>query len=113
MGVFAFSDFLDDGKARRVTARISIHSRELGGHDILASAVYRPNHNFGPPDGRTFYIGQIEVPADGLRAGESRVTQVTFLSGPGLREVLQPGRTWRIQEGDQWVGTGELLEVVP
>jgi translation elongation factor EF-Tu-like GTPase len=113
MEPFAFSDLLDDSPARRVIAKISVLSGESGGHDLPGGARYRPNHNFGAPENREFYIGQVEVPPEGLRVGESRVLSVTFLGAPGLDDVLYPGRRWRLQEGGRWVATGELVEVLP
>jgi hypothetical protein len=62
-------------------------------------AVFRPNHNFGDDSNRSFYIGQVEVPGDGLRAGDTRMLTVTFLNGEGLSELLRVGRTWRLQSG--------------
>ena len=113
MEAFGFTDRLDEGRPRRALARITLLPRHLGGRDLAGGFGYRPNHNFGAPEDRAFYIGQIEVPAEGLQAGESGVMRVTFLSGPGLDDVLRPGRRWRIQEGPRCVANGEVLEVEP
>ena len=88
-----------------------MNSAESGGRDLPGGAVFRPNHNFGDDSNRSFYIGQVEVPADGLRAGETRVLTVTFLNGKGLSELLQVGRRWRLQSGPKCIGIAEVLEV--
>jgi hypothetical protein len=111
MSAFAFTDLVNGDPARCVVARVSIYSRELGGRDLPGGAVFRPNHNFGDESNRAFYIGQVEIPFDGLRAGESRIVKVTFLSGKGLNELLCVGRTWRLQSGGNCIGTAEVLEV--
>jgi hypothetical protein len=111
MAAFAFFDVFDDGPARTVLARVSINPHGLGGRVLPAGAVFRPNHNFGDESNRAFYIGQVEVPGDGLRAGETRDLKVTFLNGKGLSEFLQVGRKWRLQSGPNHIGTAEVLEV--
>jgi hypothetical protein len=113
MEAFAFTDLLGDQPARRVRAKISMRCRDGGGRDVPGNLSYRPNHNFGSAENRSFYIGQIDLPPEGLRVGESHVLQVTFLSGPGLQELLQVGRQRRIQEGARFVATAEILEVEP
>lgn len=110
---FAFADLLDDRPVRRVRAKISMNSPEDGGRDVPGNLSYRPNHNFGSGGDRYFYIGQMELPPEGLRAGESLVLHVTFLSGPGLENLLHVGRRWRVQEGARFVASAEILEVEP
>jgi hypothetical protein len=39
---------------------------EDGGRRTGIRSGYRPNHNFGPAEGRTFYIGQIDFPGETL-----------------------------------------------
>lgn len=111
MSVFSFFDFLDDGPPRTVLARVSISAHELGGRDLPAGTVFRPNHNFGDESNRAFYIGQIQVPEDGLRAGEARVVTIVFLNGAGLDQLLHAGRQWRLQNGTNLIGTAEVLEI--
>jgi len=111
MSVFSFSDIFDDGPPRTVLARVSINSYELGGRDLASSTVFRPNHNFGDESNRAFYVGQVQVPEDGLRAGETRVVTIVFLNGHGLDQLLHVGRQWRLQSGPNLVGTSEVLEI--
>jgi elongation factor Tu len=74
--------------------------------------VYRPNHNFGGPDDRQFYIGQVQVPeGEVVQLGETRNLGGWFLNGPGLSELLQVGCQWRVQEGKKLVANAEILEV--
>jgi len=111
MEVESFTDLLDDGPPRRVHARVAVRTPAEGGRDIPSGVHYRPNHNFGGPANRSFYIGQVDVPPGGLIAGRSSDVEVTFLHGPGLDELLVVGRKWRIQEGGKWIASAELLEM--
>jgi hypothetical protein len=111
MSVFSFSDVFDDGPPRTVLARVLINARELGGRDLPSGAIFRPNHNFGDESNRAFYIGQVQVPEDGQRAGETRVVTILFLNGEGLDQLLHVGRQWRLQSGPNLIGTAEVLEV--
>jgi hypothetical protein len=73
---------------------------------------WRPNHNFGAPDGRAFYIGQVEFHSgEHIQPGESREALVRFIDGPGLREHLWLGRIWRIQEGPNLVSTATVARI--
>jgi len=113
MELFAFLDLLGDGPSRRVLARLSFLSAEEGGRSWPCWGVYRPNHNFGGPDDRQFYIGQVQVPeGEVVHPGETRNLEVWFLNGPGLAELLQVGRQWRVQEGKNLVANAEILEVL-
>jgi translation elongation factor EF-Tu-like GTPase len=112
MPPFAFVDRFEEGAPRRVLARISFLSTEEGGRRGPCWGQYRPNHNFGGPDDRQFYIGQVQIPeGDVVRPGETRTLEVLFLNGPGLAECLQAGRRWRVQEGGKLVANAEVLEV--
>jgi len=115
MKAFAFTDLFGPPGAKpiRILARISVLRTEDGGRKGPFSTSYRPNHNFGGPSDRIFYIGQIEVP-DGswVHPGETRDLVVTFLNGPGLSDLSQVGRSWRIQEGPKHVATGEVLAIL-
>jgi hypothetical protein len=73
---------------------------------------WRPRHNFGPPDSHFFYIGKIDLGSKPINPGETRQVLVRFLDGPGLRDNLRPGRTWRIQEGSNLIATAEVVELV-
>lgn len=113
MELFAFIDLLEGGPSPRVLARLSFLSAEEGGRSGPCWGGYRPNHNFGGPDDRQFYIGQVQVPeGEVVRPGETRNLEVCFLHGPGLAELLQVGRQWRVQEGKKLVANAEILEVL-
>jgi translation elongation factor EF-Tu-like GTPase len=113
MNAFVFTDVLEPaGKEPvRVLARISVIRTEDGGRQGPFTKSYRPNHNFGGPDDRVFFIGQVEVSeGEWIYPGESRDLLITFLNVRGLLELLHVGRTWRIQEGAKLVATAELLQ---
>ena len=97
----------------RVLARLRVLSTEAGGRKVPFTTRYRPNHNFGTPENRHFFIGQVEVPeGEYVYPGETRDLEITFLNVVGLRENLTPGKTWRVQEGFMLVATAEVLELV-
>ena len=115
MHAFCFHDVLEPaGKEPiRVLARISVVPTEQGGRNGPFTKSYRPNHNFGGPDDRVFYIGQVEV-AEGtwIHPGEICDLPITFLNVRGLADLLQVGRNWRIQEGGKLVATAEVLALL-
>lgn len=112
MEAFSFIDLLDDGPPRQVLARVSFLPTDEGGRREPCSGLYRPNHNFGGPDGREFYIGQLQIPpGEVVRPGETRTLEIVFLNSRGLSEVLHLGRRWRIQEGGRLVASAEVLEL--
>ncbi len=113
--VFFFNDLMhDDGKPTPdIKAAISFLSTEEGGRKGWAKSGYKPNHNFGLPDGREFYVGEIYFDSEKIvYPGETCEATVRFIPGPGLREKLKPGQTWRIQEGGKLVAMGKVLEVI-
>ena len=74
---------------------------------------WRPNHNFGAQEDRVFYIGQVEFDQPGtIEIGQTRDVLVRFMDGPGLKEQLLPGRSWRVQEGLTLVATARVIEVL-
>jgi elongation factor Tu len=112
MNAFVFTDVLEPaGKEPiRVLARISVIRTEDGGRQGPFTKSYRPNHNFGGPEDRVFFIGQVEVPeGEWIYPGETRDLPIAFLNVRGLQELLHVGRTWRIQEGGKLVATAQLL----
>lgn len=114
MEAFTFVDVLDPGPSIRVLARISVLRTEDGGRKGPFTGHYRPNHNFGGPADRVFYVGQVEVPeGTWVHPGETRDLVVSFLNGRGLPELLQVGRSWRIQEGPKLVATASVLALLP
>jgi translation elongation factor EF-Tu-like GTPase len=114
MTMFAFTDNLDieEGKPIVVRVTIALVAEDQGGRHGPFTKGFRPNHNFGGPDDRFFFIGQIEV-EDGVWVypGETRDLKVTFLNARGLLELLVPGRIWRIQEGPRLIALGTVIEV--
>jgi len=115
VSAFAFHDlmYFDSRPGVNVRATVALHDSVLKPRISRVGLRWRPNHNFGSPDGRAFYIGQVEFDSgDTIAPGESRGALIRFVDGPGLREHLQPGRTSRIQEGPNLVATGEVVEVL-
>jgi elongation factor Tu len=112
MTAFHFFDVLEPAgeKPIRILARISLLRSQDGGRNGPFTSKYRPNHNFGGPTDRVFYIGQVEVPeGTWVHPGETRELVITFLNVRGVSDLLQVGRVWRIQEGPRLVGTAEVL----
>ena len=114
MSAFAFVDLMysEPQPPLAVKARLSFVRTEDGGRQSEIRSGYRPNHNFGSPDGREFYIGQVDFGDGGIQPGESREVVIRFIAGPGLKERLHVGQAWRIQEGPKLVATGTVLEVL-
>ena len=110
---FFFDELRPEGDAPvRVLARVQVLSSEEGGRTSPFRAQYRPNHNFGAPESRHFYIGQVEIPeGESVAPGETRELVITFLPVVGVAEELKPGRRWRIQEGAKLVALAEVLAV--
>jgi translation elongation factor EF-Tu-like GTPase len=111
----AFVDLLPKGREPRVKVRalISMLALDQGGRRSGIRSGYRPNHNFGGAEGRSFYIGQVDFGSgELLNPGESREAFIEFLRGPGLMQALRPGVTWRIQEGPKLVATGSVIEIL-
>jgi translation elongation factor EF-Tu-like GTPase len=96
-----------------VRALISFLVSHEGGRKTDVRLTYRPLHNFGDPDNREMWFGQICLDAmDKISPGESREVVVQFDPDPALVAQLKPGRTWRIQEGAQLVATAKVIEVL-
>ena len=114
--LFTFSDELrpTDGLPVRAIARLHVLTAEEGGRRGPFCGGYRPNHNFGGPENRNFFIGQIEVPeGEWVHPGETRELTITFLNVAELAEHLSVGTRWRIQEGERLVASAELLSILP
>ena len=72
---------------------------------------YRPDHDFGRPDGH-HAIGQIDFDgAEPVMPGETREATATFISDGDLLEHLEEGFEWRVKEGARHVGDGRILEI--
>ena len=114
MKAFAFQDVLEPAGENpiRVLARISFLTTENGGLKMPIRPLFRPNHNFGAPDERVFYIGQVEIPqGTQIQPGQTCDLTVTFLNVRGLAEQLQLGRSWRIQAGPTLVAIAQVLSI--
>ena len=114
MNAFIFADTISQGQPSvRVRAMLSFLSTEEGGRKTEAFSEYRPNHNFGEPNGREFYVSQITFSLnESIKPGESKEVEIEFLNGPGLMDALQSGRPWRTQEGPRLVATAALIDIL-
>lgn len=96
-----------------IRANIRLLPSAESGRTAPVMGSYRPNHNFFEPDGRNMTIGYIEIPEGKLLyPGESIDVPVLLWKWPGLESGIYPGRQWRIQEGNQLIGIGTVLEVL-
>lgn len=97
-----------------VAAKVRLLTTEEGGlrQPFTTEYAFRPNHNFGDAENRGFYMGQFDFRGrDIVPLGKEFETKVAFVEGRGLKEMLVPGRSWRIQQGSQLIGIGEILSV--
>lgn len=101
------------GAVINVRALITFLASHEGGRTSDVRSTYRPLHNFGEPDNREMWFGQIRLDEnDKISPGESREVLVQFNAEPALVAELKPGRTWRIQEGPQLVATAKVIEIL-
>lgn len=115
MSAFAFNDlvFSDGRPGIDVRATMTLLTETPHARRSDSTVRWRPNHNFGAPEGRAFYIGQVEFDPPGtIEPGQTRDVLVRFIDGPGLREQLRPGRSWRVQEGPTLVATARIIKVL-
>jgi hypothetical protein len=111
---FVFGDLMyaDGRPGLTVRASVTLLPSVERGRRTDNIVRWRPNHNSGQPDGGSFYVGQFEIDSgEMIEPGETKNVLVRFIDGPGLRDNLVPGRSWRIQEGPNLVGTATVLEV--
>lgn len=115
MNIDAFvdnSDIVDDSLIW-VYARVEVLSTQDGGRSGPFANRYRPNHNFGGPENRVFYIGEIVLEEDEkIYPGETREILIRFINVQDLKEFLMVGRSWRIQEGGKLVANAEVISRV-
>ncbi|MDF7809560.1 hypothetical protein P4E94_19135 [Pontiellaceae bacterium B12219] len=112
--IHVFTDNLDviDDSPLIITSEISMIPENDGGRYSPFTKGYRPNHNFGDENNSFFFIGEIQVDEDEwVYQGETKILDVKFINVRGLKELLIPGNTWRIQEGHKLVGTGKILDI--
>lgn len=96
-----------------VRGYIRLLSTEGGGKASPIRGSYRPNHNFLGPDNHDMVIGVLDLPSEKeLRPGEGMELVIAFLLWPGWKDMLIPGRQWRIQEGAKLIGIGTVIEVL-
>lgn len=114
MNAFAYRDlfYTDTRPALDVRAKLTLLPETLSARRSNQEARWRPNHNFGPAEGRDFYIGQVEFDSvDTIEPGQTIHVLIRFFDGPGLREQLVPGRSWRVQEGPNLVATASVVSI--
>ena len=111
MAVDVFHEEIADGFIE-VLASVTLLSTQEGGRSTSVRGSYRPNHNFFGPDNREMTIGFIELPEGvELSPGQSINVPISFWSWPRLVGEIHPGREWAIQEGQNVVGSGKIIEV--
>ena len=97
-----------------IRAKIELLSTQDGGRKkpLRGPVSYRPNHNFFGENDREMLMGPIEL-AEGqsIAPGESVDVNMTLWLWPPLVSELRVGQRWRIQEGAQLVGWGEVLNI--
>ena len=116
MKIDAFTDNLDivSNTPLVVEASIEMIAEKDGGRHGPFTNDYSPNHNFEGASNSLFFIGRINTAAnEWVYPGETKTLQVTFLNAKGLRDLLIPGRQWRIQEGHRLVGLGKVIRTIP
>lgn len=98
-------------RAADLEARIDFLSTSEGGRSTPTASGYRPNHDFGLPDG--LCNASHEYPhADLVYPGES-VRALIYLRSPELqRGRLHPGFELKVQEGGRIVGFGTVVTVL-
>ena len=96
-----------------VRALITFLASHEGGRTSDVRSTYRPLHNFGEPNNREMWSGEIRLDEnDKISPDESREVLVRFNKEPALLAELQLGRTWRIQEGPQLVAMAKVIEIL-
>lgn len=91
MTIDAFYDLIDKDPQPPILGRATLRllRTEEGGRKSGIRSGYRPNHNFGGPEYRGFYVGQIEYESgDTIELGETREVMVRFIPGPNLKAQL-------------------------
>ena len=93
----------------RVRAQLRLLTEAEGGKRTPIASGYRPNHNFAGPENRSMCVGQIDLMyRERLNPGETAVVSITFQPSSALPKSLQPGRSWRVQEGARLVGIATI-----
>jgi hypothetical protein len=86
MSASSLTDRVDKGRnpPLRVRALVCMLRSEDGGRQTGIRSGYRPNHNFGPADGGTLHIGQIDFSSPvSIGPSQSAEAVVTFGRGRG------------------------------
>lgn len=101
---------------RHADSRVRARARASDPRGRKAAAVHgalSAQSQFGSPENRHFFIGQLEVvECEWVQPGETRDLAIAFLNVVGIDQHLA-GKVWRIQEGSQLVATAEILSLLP
>jgi hypothetical protein len=77
-----------------VRGMVSFLTLNEGGRATDVRLTYRPIHNFGEPDNRENWFGQICLAStEKISPGETREVVIQFNADPALLPLLMPGRT--------------------
>ena len=94
-----------------IHARLDLLPAEISGRTAPVYSGYRPVHNFGEPNNRELWFGQIEwTSGHPLFPGESIEVTIQFHDEPYMKDQLVIGRKWRVQDGGTLVAIAEVLE---
>ena len=96
-----------------VEAEITLFDSSITGRTLAIKTGYRPNHNFGSKENYEMRMGQITVPnGEWIQPGQTKEVKIEFLFPEGYIIQLEPGLTWRIQEGAKHVANGKILRIL-
>jgi translation elongation factor EF-Tu-like GTPase len=99
-----------------VKAKIKVLTTEDGGKRINGfKSGYRPNHFFEVQDGvfKTGFMGDIVFSEQELiYPGDEKIVTVRFIKYEPILKFMQVGREWFINEANNRIAIGEILEIV-
>lgn len=81
---------------------------------------YRPNHAFiyngNDENGKPLYQGVMEIitllDREILELNIPALVEIHFIANDEMCQKIQKGFCWRIYEGGNWVGVGEICEAI-
>ena len=92
-------------------AEIYFFATDKGGKKRPVASGYRPNHNFGLPEGLNG--GMHEYPAkDWVYPGETVSALIWLLIPERQERRLHEGFTFMVQEGSHIIGKGIIVKVI-